>query len=1079
MMTSHKLLNKYYTQVDTIHDYLSRLVPEVFIELPDDPPSFAIFHSTCLVACCPATDAPEPTFDFYEPTQTQSELIKKAQFKLLKARQRTNVLNLGFRLPDERDSTHDIVVNFAVNTNVDKLKTPEWRKLLHRIGDGPMFHLLTTCSIFIPVGNDCHVQLAGSPISELDIIPYSSKALGRGKRRTSGGTAELERPKKQVRADQPTPQPRKTNSPTDIPLPRNKLFYAKAQRSRAGEVQLGLPEYHTLFRVEPDNIATTTEEMRAKNLQKWARHLSKYIFPRQYGLSNVFTAERDPKSRHPFPSYDDREDDILIMGACKTPKRVKPCLSLIEQLVRYHQRTPYPKLCNFICPTKTKAKDRSARLDPDEILTLIAEEETSQPLATQAANISADISHRSLIFPHGASEAKQQVKAKPKFAEFACSHSNVYQYVANITLTVIPRNLWGSKKNLKVILKHIASFITYRRSEVPTLHTVLQGLSLHDCDWLVPDGTRAQSQRSTPSDDMKRRELLHEFIYWFFDSFLTPLLKTTFYITESSAFRNEVLYFRQDDWTTLCAPLINRLAQGTFSKLDITKEQANSILKSRQLGYSHVRLLPKDTGVRPIVNLRRKSSTKYSINQILQNAFQILSFEKNSRPNLLGASIFGMNEIYSQIKEYRERVRTSKFTLPKFYFVKVDVRAAFDSIDQDKLIDVLYELLSQEEYTVKRWSQVAPTSIASKRSFHRQAMPRWEQPSFPAFAETLAKVLQNSVFVDKVNYSSADRDAILRLLEEHVTRNMVKIGPHFYQQTVGIPQGSVLSTLLCSFFYGDMEKRKFNFRDDPCNLLLRYVDDYLLVTTKLPMARKFLEMMTIGHPEYGCFITPDKTLTNFDSDSSQSVMISLSQKLFPWCGLRIETDSLRVQADYTRFHGTHVSSTLSVQRGKNPGAAFRQKMIHAAKMRNHVIFNDTNLNGRKIVYVNVFQNFLFTAMKMHGYLKSWGAAPRETFILDVIMQCVMLAYVGTCTKVIGNLAKSQKASFTLQRPCFIWLGLKAFHSIFSRKRTGYGGIVEGLEKRLASTSPRGKAQVNLMKQVIKKSWQDGLNVLQF
>lgn len=58
------------------------------------------------------------------------------------------------------------------------------------------------------------------------------------------------------------------------------------------------------------------------------------------------------------------------------------------------------------------------------------------------------------------------------------------------------------------------------------------------------------------------------------------------------------------------------------------QEQATSILKSRQLGYSHVRLLPKDTGVRPIVNLRRKSSTKYSINQILQNAFQILTFEK-------------------------------------------------------------------------------------------------------------------------------------------------------------------------------------------------------------------------------------------------------------------------------------------------------------------------------------------------------------------------------------------------------------------------------------------------------------------
>lgn len=32
---------------------------------------------------------------------------------------------------------------------------------------------------------------------------------------------------------------------------------------------------------------------------------------------------------------------------------------------------------------------------------------------------------------------------------------------------------------------------------------------------------------------------------------------------------------------------------------------------------------------------------------------------------------------------------------------------------------------------------------------------------------------------------------------------------------VGIPQGSVLSTLLCSFFYGDLETRFFKFDEDP------------------------------------------------------------------------------------------------------------------------------------------------------------------------------------------------------------------------------------------------------------------------
>ena len=42
----------------------------------------------------------------------------------------------------------------------------------------------------------------------------------------------------------------------------------------------------------------------------------------------------------------------------------------------------------------------------------------------------------------------------------------------------------------------------------------------------------------------------------------------------------------------------------------------------------------------------------------------------------------------------------------------------------------------------------------------------------------------------------------------------VKIGLSYYCQSVWIPQGSVLSTILCSFFYGDLEKRFTAFSED-------------------------------------------------------------------------------------------------------------------------------------------------------------------------------------------------------------------------------------------------------------------------
>ena len=48
------------------------------------------------------------------------------------------------------------------------------------------------------------------------------------------------------------------------------------------------------------------------------------------------------------------------------------------------------------------------------------------------------------------------------------------------------------------------------------------------------------------------------------------------------------------------------------------------------------------------------------------------------------------------------------------------------------------------------------------------------------------------------------------LLSDHYR----KIGQDYYRQTVGIPQGSVLSTILCSFFYGDLETKVFKFTED-------------------------------------------------------------------------------------------------------------------------------------------------------------------------------------------------------------------------------------------------------------------------
>lgn len=55
------------------------------------------------------------------------------------------------------------------------------------------------------------------------------------------------------------------------------------------------------------------------------------------------------------------------------------------------------------------------------------------------------------VLPHGLSQARAQVKNKPRFAEFMCSYAEIFRFVVVVTEAVIPMTLWGSKRNFNLI----------------------------------------------------------------------------------------------------------------------------------------------------------------------------------------------------------------------------------------------------------------------------------------------------------------------------------------------------------------------------------------------------------------------------------------------------------------------------------------------------------------------------------------------------------------------------------------------------------------------------------------------------
>jgi telomerase reverse transcriptase len=93
-----------------------------------------------------------------------------------------------------------------------------------------------------------------------------------------------------------------------------------------------------------------------------------------------------------------------------------------------------------------------------------------------------------------------------------------------------------------------------------------------------------------------------------------------------------VFYYRHDVWRRVAEPAIAALKETILE--EVKTADARRILGSRDLGYSHLRLLPKGQGMRPIMNLKRRQvkakgqALGPSINTVLGPVHTLLKLEK-------------------------------------------------------------------------------------------------------------------------------------------------------------------------------------------------------------------------------------------------------------------------------------------------------------------------------------------------------------------------------------------------------------------------------------------------------------------
>jgi telomerase reverse transcriptase len=163
-------------------------------------------------------------------------------------------------------------------------------------------------------------------------------------------------------------------TPSNIVFVRNRMLYARAALNAQGSVTFGLrhirrPTSQSSLLVANvldvlnrqsyrarDNKETNADESLASKPHQSTIHVMMYIFPRQFGLHNVFTHDVDHRETvQPFKDYTLREDEISKIypspSTVKIPKRLRgKAAALVQKLQVLHNRCPYKKLLEYYCP---------------------------------------------------------------------------------------------------------------------------------------------------------------------------------------------------------------------------------------------------------------------------------------------------------------------------------------------------------------------------------------------------------------------------------------------------------------------------------------------------------------------------------------------------------------------------------------------------------------------------------------------------------------------------------------------------------------------------------------------------------
>ncbi|CAI5460037.1 unnamed protein product [Closterium sp. Yama58-4] len=255
------------------------------------------------------------------------------------------------------------------------------------------------------------------------------------------------------------------------------------------------------------------------------------------------------------------------------------------------------------------------------------------------------------------------------------------------------------------------------------------------------------------------------------------------------------------------------------------------------------------------------------------------------------------------------------------------------------------EAVEAADSTAATQATAVPPAAAAAVVAVRPWQQQQQQACVPWWCLVQARQSGACIVEDKGLTSLWRRDHILQLLRRHISCHVIRAGRQFFLQQTGIPQGSVLSALLCSLFYA-------------------HLDRYVLLPSLTPLA-------------LGALPPPEERVYEEEvGDGGEMAQgWEAKRRFIRWAGLLVNCSTLEVQADYTRYWGTDMATAVTVSFCDPPSTAIPTKLRQFLRPKCCALLLDPAINSPPTLLVNAYQALRLAAIKLTAYCRARRLSP--------------------------------------------------------------------------------------------------------